>query len=255
MTVPSAPAARGAFTLATDLDGTFAGGSHRARAALARMLGHGADGRLVYVTGRSTASWQELANEFGLPRPRVAITDVGTSVVDGVTAEPIPELEAALGDRWPGHDAIRPLLEPVDGLVEQDVRSPRRVSYDVVEGDLLDALGHVQQRLRDLDVEVVGSAGHYVDVLPGGVNKGTTLLRVLEWLGHAPEDTVVAGDSLNDLALFETGLKGIIVANAESTLKHRAGNRQSVYVASNEGADGILEGLAHFGLIVGADDG
>src|SRR5690606_39866504 len=58
------------------------------------------------------------------------------------------------------------------------------------------------------EVEVIGSADTYIDVLPGGVDKGTTLRRVLAWLGRSEHDVVVAGDTLNDLALFETGLRG-----------------------------------------------
>ncbi len=96
---------------------------------------------------------------------------------------------------------------------------------------------------------MIGSAGTYVDVLPGGVNKGTTLRRVLAWLGRPEHDVVVAGDTLNDLALFETGLSGVVVGNCEAGLRERVGGRDHVYVAAGHGAAGILEGLGHFGWI------
>ena len=82
---------------------------------------------------------------------------------------------------------------------------------------------------------------------PRGVNKGSTLRRVLDWIGVAESDCVVAGDSLNDLALFETGLRGIVVGNCEPALARRVANMEQVYQARGIGAEGILEGLRHFG--------
>src|SRR5690606_9361303 len=99
------------------------------------------------------------------------------------------------------------------------------------------------------EVEVIGSADTYIDVLPGGVDKGTPLRRVLAWLGRSEHDVVVAGDTLNDLALFETGLRGVVVGNCEPGLLERVAGRAHVYVAAGHGAAGILEGLGHFGFI------
>lgn len=255
MSPTEAPPALSAFTLATDLDGTFAGGSIAARETVARAIRARRGGRLIYVTGRSTASWRALAHEANLPTPHIAITDVGTSVIDGTSGEPVAEIEAGIAARWPGADLVRSRLAGVAGITEQDIDAPRRVSYDLIDGPLAHALERVAERLRGIDVHLVGSAERYVDVLPGGVNKGTTLLAVLDWLRIAHGEAVVAGDSLNDLALFETGLKGILVANAEPALRKRVGDHPHVFAATAPGADGILEGLAHFGLVPGTDDG
>ena len=46
--------------------------------------------------------------------------------------------------------------------------------------------------------------------------------------------------------LFETGLRGVIVGNAEAELKRRVGDRSHVYVADGAGAAGVHEGLLHF---------
>jgi hydroxymethylpyrimidine pyrophosphatase-like HAD family hydrolase len=62
------------------------------------------------------------------------------------------------------------------------------------------------------------SDNRYFDVLPAGVNKGTTLLALLEWLEVDLATVVTAGDTLNDLAMFETGLNGVMVGNAEADL-------------------------------------
>src|SRR5690606_7521446 len=82
-----------------------------------------------------------------------------------------------------------------------------------------------RSRLTGLTVDVVASAGTYVDVLPAGVNKGTTLRRVVMWLGRSESEVVVAGVTLNDLALFEAGFAGAVVGNSEPGLRAWAGGR------------------------------
>ena len=59
----------------------------------------------------------------------------------------------------------------------------------------------------------------------------------------------MAGDTLNDLALFETGLCGVVVGNCEAELRARVTGREHLYFAGGEGAAGILEGLRHFGWL------
>jgi hydroxymethylpyrimidine pyrophosphatase-like HAD family hydrolase len=108
-------------------------------------------------------------------------------------------------------------------------------------------------RLRELEVDVVVSANVFLDVLPRGVNKGTTLRRVLRWLGAADDCCVVAGDSLNDLALFETGLAGVAVGNCEPALRRRVAGLPRVYQARAEGVAGLFEGLCHHGYMTGEE--
>jgi hydroxymethylpyrimidine pyrophosphatase-like HAD family hydrolase len=79
------------------------------------------------------------------------------------------------------------------------------------------------------------------------VNKGSTLLALLQWLELSPETVVTAGDSLNDLAMFETGLPGVMVGNAEPALVRALPGLGRVYQARAHGCGGIVEGLRHFG--------
>jgi hydroxymethylpyrimidine pyrophosphatase-like HAD family hydrolase len=246
MTEPSA-----APTLATDLDGTLAAGRRRDRERLVVALGSVDGLALVYATGRSVQKARELMEEISLPQPDALIGDAGASIVTCPGFHPVEAIERALEVGWPGPTAIRSRLEGTPGLVEQEVPMTRRVSYHVVDGDVEGAVARARERLADLDAEVVGSAGKYLDVLPGGVDKGRTLLRLLEWWGRPVERTVVAGDTLNDLGLFRIGARGIVVANAEPALKRELGTAPGLYLAEGEGAAGILEGLGHHGILAG----
>lgn len=241
--------------LATDLDGTFAGGASRDRSRLQRALSAVRSHTLIFVTGRSVPSTRELITTAPLPAPDVLIADIGTSVVRGDTFEAIPALTEELERTWPGGDRVRSRLAGTPGIEEQDVRAPRRVSYWLREGTMDEALGRMAERLDGECVDLLGSADTYIDVLPSGVNKGTTLVRVLRWLDIPVECVVVAGDTLNDLALFELGLRGIVVGNCEPALRERLAGREHLYFATGAGADGVLEGLRHFGCLEEVPDG
>lgn len=240
---------RTSLILATDLDGTFAGGSAADRELLQQTLARLPGAVLIYVTGRSVPATREIIRELPLPQPDLLIADVGTSVRGGPDLEPVEEIESQLDAVWPGADTIRQRLVGVPGLEEQEVRPPRRVSYWIREGSMDAAIDRAAAALGDLNLDLVASAGVYLDVLPPGVNKGTTLRRVLRWLERGDADVVVAGDTLNDLALFETGLCGVVVGNCEAALRERVSGREHLFFAGGEGAAGILEGLRHFGWL------
>ena len=59
---------------------------------------------------------------------------------------------------------------------------------------------------------------------------------------------LVAGDTLNDLSLFETGLKGVAVGNSEQGLMEKVAGRDNVHVAQSHGAGGVLEAIDRFGF-------
>jgi hydroxymethylpyrimidine pyrophosphatase-like HAD family hydrolase len=65
-------------------------------------------------------------------------------------------------------------------------------------------------------------------------------------LGLAPERTLVAGDTLNDLSLFQTGLAGVAVANREPLLSQAIAGLAHVHRSELEGAGGVLEALRRF---------
>lgn len=249
MTTDTTSPKRTSLILATDLDGTFAGGSAADRATLQKTLRQLPGAKLIYVTGRSLEATREIMAEAPLPHPDLLICDVGTTVRHGPDLTPLIEIESELDLLWPGAEGIRSRLANVPGLEEQAVRPPRRVSYWIREGSMDEAIERAREALGDLDVDLVASADVYLDVLPPGVNKGTTLMRVLHWLERGETDVVVAGDTLNDLALFETGLSGVVVGNSEPALRELVSGREHLYLAAGEGAAGILEGLHYFGWL------
>jgi hydroxymethylpyrimidine pyrophosphatase-like HAD family hydrolase len=64
-----------------------------------------------------------------------------------------------------------------------------------------------------------------------------------EW-GVNAEDVLVAGDTLNDLAMLASGLPAVVVGNAEPALLAALPSGEQIKRVRASGADGILEALA-----------
>ncbi|MDE1948374.1 MAG: HAD hydrolase family protein [Burkholderiales bacterium] len=240
-----AGASRDPVVLATDLDGTFLGGSEGQREQLHRWLEeHRSEVVLVFVSGRGQDFMRELARTLPVA-PDHCIGDVGTSVCRGGSFETLPELETWLDGCWP-QDAparIEDAMRAHPRLRLQEGCGGRRRSYCFDdEADAVAAARDVQA----LGFDTLVSDNLYFDVLPRGVCKGPTLLRTLEALGLPAHRTLVAGDTLNDLSMFQTGLAGVVVANREPALDAALGPAGNVYRSPLPGAQGVLDALRRF---------
>jgi hydroxymethylpyrimidine pyrophosphatase-like HAD family hydrolase len=238
------------LVLVTDLDGTLLGGATAERRRFYRWLAEQRQRVLhVFCTGRDLSSIARVLQEdepIGLAAPHLVIGDVGCTVACGASLLPLPLAVDPIEARWRDLEAhLLPLLADQPGLALQSVSSNRRLAYTV---DLERFDHRLIQQLQAVGADCVLSDGRYFDVLPAGVNKGTTLMTLLRALELDAAAVVTAGDSLNDLAMFETGLKGVMVGNAEPDLVAQLPRLPAIYRARGEGCVGIAEGLCHFGF-------
>jgi len=235
------------FILATDLDGTFLGGPEADRLALYRRLKDDRRALLIFVTGRDIDFVRELVAQPHMPRPRYVIGDVGTSVFDGETLEPVAELEAEIVRRWgDAGERVKAMLADEPGLILQPTPFRHRVSYDY---DSVALSPEAARKVEAAGFDCLMSAGVFFDVLPKGVCKGPTLLRLIEALGLPRDRVLVAGDTMNDLSLFETGLKGVAVGGSEPRLLEALAGHPHVHRARGVGAAGIAEAMARFSFL------
>lgn len=229
--------------LATDLDGTFLGGKNLERLNLYRLIQSHRDIRLVFVTGRGLESVLPLLNDPIIPNPDYIICDVGATVVNGRTLEPLEPIQGDIEKRWPGIFTLKERMTSMKDLYFQEVPQQRRCSFYYEKDTDISAI----QKIADsYGCDVLLSAGQYLDILPGGVNKGATLKQLIRTLNFAEEMVLVAGDTMNDLSLYETGFNGVVVGGAEDALCKATSNISTVYHAKNQGAGGILESMLHF---------
>ncbi len=236
------------FVLATDLDGTFLGGSDEDRRRLYDWIEANRETvGLIFVTGRDPEFIGELCRERGVPWPEYAVGDVGTTIAT-VSSEtgvaPIVHLEEEISTRWgSAGDAVRARLEGHPGLALQPTDFRYRVSYDLDSAAfdpsacaIVEEMGH-QWLISD---------NRFFDVLPNGVSKGPSLRRLVEYLEIEPGRVLCAGDTLNDLSMLECGLPAVAVGNSEPSLVERVAHLEHLHMAQAHGAAGILEAIRAF---------
>ena len=232
--------------LATDLDGTFLAGHPEHRQRLYQLIGAHPEIQLVFVTGRGLEVVMPLLSDPSIPVPDYIICDVGGTVVDGRSLQPLQPLQSDIDARWPGERLVAGEMQRFDGLERQEVPQQRRCSYfceaDAVGREIADVAA-------GLGCEVLYSAGRYLDILPRGVNKGSTLTALVKHLGHDPDAVLVAGDTLNDLAMYQHGFAGVCVGESEAALLEATRDRGHVLHARHPGCGGILEAIGHFGFL------
>lgn len=240
--------ANNSLILATDLDGTFLGGSQQQRQKFYEYLEQKRDRlTLIFVTGRNLQLILSLYEEkdIKIPQPDYIIGDVGTTVYHGKTLEPVAEVQNWIAETWNNaNEQVKSLLANDPGLTLQPFNTLYRVSYFYKPEQLQVS---TLEKIKQAGFNCVASADKYLDVLPQGVAKGATLLKLIEKLGLNPDNVITAGDSLNDLALFETGLKSIAVGNSEPKLVEKIKSMNHVYYSSEPGTAGIFEGIQYYG--------
>ena len=232
--------------LATDLDGTFLAGDPENRQRLYQLINAHQGIKLVFVTGRGLEVVVPLLSDPAIPRPDYIICDVGATLVDGETLQPVYPVQSEINAHWPGELSIIEALKGFPGLERQEVPQQRRCSYFCEPDAVTDKL---KQTIEALGCDVLFSAGMYLDCLPKGVNKGSTLRRLVEHLQLPADDVLVAGDTLNDLSMYEQGFKGVCVGESEPALLEATADRASVLQARLSGCGGILEAVGHFGFL------
>ncbi|MEM8782705.1 MAG: HAD-IIB family hydrolase [Planctomycetota bacterium] len=237
------------WLLVSDVDDTLTGDG-AALAELADALTRHADTVAVALnSSRPWASVERTVREgFPVNFPIAAtVTAMGTEMRIG--GRPCEAWGEHLGD-WP-RDRV---VEAVTGLGHaphaNEFQTPRKASFAVppeAQGRVCDAL-----RRAGLPVRIIASGIDDFDVLPPGAGKGeaTSFLhaQLEKQCGHV-FNLVVAGDSANDLAMFQAAPRAIAVGNARAELLDAMPGETSYHARARHAA-GVLEGLRHFGVLV-----
>ncbi|SLN53087.1 HAD-IIB family hydrolase [Roseisalinus antarcticus] len=238
------------FVLATDLDGTFLGGSDEQRKSLYSWIETNRSRvGLIFVTGRDPGFIHDLTRKMGVPRPDFVIADVGTTIATmdrNHIVSPIPELEEEIAVAWgDAGSKAQFALTGAAGLRLQSTLFRYRLSYDM-DPALFDEAA--VDTIAELGLDTIVSDNRFFDVLPKGVSKGPSLLRLLTHLGIDNRRVLVAGDTMNDLTMLKMGLPAVAVGGSEPALIDEVEDLEHVYAAQAEGAAGIAEAILHHNL-------
>jgi sucrose-6-phosphatase len=211
--------------------------------------------KIVYATGRSRASYQDLLATQSLLTPDALIAAVGTEIyLDGDNT-----LDAEWVDKLSVNWQREKIVEIASRFADldpqpQSEQRPFKVSYYLSPSVVAAVVPQLQELLssQGLDAEIIYSGNKDLDILPRGGDKGKAVQFLRERWQIDPIQTVVCGDSGNDISLFKYGTeRGIIVGNAQSELRlwYELHPVDYHYLAVPECAGGILEGLKYFRFV------
>ena len=264
--------------LCTDMDRTVIPNGHHpehpaARKRFREVCRH-PEVRLAYVTGRHLELVLAALNDYALPQPDFAITDVGSRIyqVENGQWRTLDAWEREIAPDWRGldHDRLRDQLSGITELSLQEEAKQNRFKlsyYLPLSDDRHRVLERVATKLAELevaagltwsvdDLQQVG----LLDVLPQSAGKLQAILFLKKYLGFRDDELLFAGDSGNDLPVLGSGVPAVLVANAAEEVRAQAleqarrnGREDTLYLAENAGfplggnyAAGILQGIAHF---------
>ncbi|MCB0324130.1 MAG: HAD-IIB family hydrolase [Bdellovibrionales bacterium] len=260
--------------LASDLDGTLIPLERTAetRSALRSFGLHCGKSAcsLIYVTGRHLSLALDGVVAFELPQPETIIADVGTTIWRKASDQRW-ELDQGyaelLRQHWNGREAtdIGAILDSLPELrLQPDDRQGRfKRSYFVDLDVMQDALAEdVRAALENANTEaqLICSVDPVkqvalLDVLPPQASKLSALEHLCNTKSIARETLVYAGDSGNDLQVFESGIRSVLVANTPADVIARSrttasthGRSACIYIATQKYTAGVIEGCQHFGL-------
>ncbi|MGF1488534.1 MAG: sucrose-phosphate phosphatase [Prochloraceae cyanobacterium] len=242
------------FLFISDLDNTLVGDDRALETLNQHLDSHRQEygTKIVYATGRSLYLYKELTTEKTLLPPDALITSVGTEIYFQPDRDILDKEWANRLDLGWSRDTVLATSAHFSDLVLQpdSEQNAFKVSYYLADRIAEELIPKFESALAEkgLNVKLIYSASKDLDVIPKNADKGLAVQYLREKWQVKPEETVVCGDSGNDIALFTRQERGIIVGNAKSELSQWYQDNQTDYryLARSHCAGGILEGLKYF---------
>lgn len=247
-----------AFLFITDLDNTLVGDDTALSQLNQKLSQHRQDHgtKIVYATGRSLFLYRQLTTEKQLLPPDALVTAVGTEIYFNPNEDNFsPEWAQILSQKWNRQQVVAAAAHFSDLVPQPDSEQrPFKVSYYLTPQAATEVLPQLESALqaKELNFKLVYSGDQDLDILPLKGDKGLAVQFLRQKWGVEAKQTVVCGDSGNDIALFSVGEeRGIIVGNARPELRQWYQDNQTDYryLAQAKCAGGIIEGLNYFGFL------
>lgn len=237
--------------LVTDLDGTLLDENHRINDETLQLLrefesfGYG----ITFATGRSIPAALPHIERARIRLPVILFN--GCMIFDTIALKPLklhtmsrsrvtsilkalPKNVSILVFSGNNIYALNP-VEALEGYLRRDGIECEFVDgvHDITLNDVIKIIFvGSKERLDELfeelstrkkdGVSIVRSESDLIEILPGGVNKGTGLEELAELLSVNLSDVIAVGDSMNDIEMIQRAGLGVAVGNAQEEVKKAA---------------------------------
>ena len=133
-------------------------------------------------------------------------------------------------------------IRKVDNLLDALEPHPTKL---LMTGDPTDMIKAEKELVEILGekMDIFRSAPFFLELVPKGIDKAQSLLRLLSKINLTPADLMAFGDGYNDLSMLKLAGVGVAMANAAPEVRADAD-----YVTLSNEEDGVAEALLHFGM-------
>lgn len=133
-------------------------------------------------------------------------------------------------------------IRKVDNLLDALEPHPTKL---LMTGDPTDMIKAEEELVEILGekMDIFRSAPFFLELVPKGIDKAQSLLRLLSKINLTPADLMAFGDGYNDLSMLKFAGVGVAMANAAPEVRADAD-----YVTLSNEEDGVAEALLHFGM-------
>ena len=229
------------LVLAVDLDASFSAGDGSNREILFSVLeAHADEVRLIYMSHDSAENLIGIAADAELPVPAVFMADSGTTVLKGDGTGTIEPIQRNIIQLWPGKEAVLKHIGEIDGVTAIDDEAQCRQGVKIAGDEALEAL---RAKADELGCHLDRRGDGEWNILPYGVDKGTTLGRYVVEENLAPNAVIAIAEHTGDDCLFGRGWRGGVFAHADEDLKEFGNRFHNVTVLEKSGAAGVLDAL------------
>ena len=133
-------------------------------------------------------------------------------------------------------------IRQVDNLLDALEPHPTKL---LMTGDPTDMIKAEEELVEILGekMDIFRSAPFFLELVPKGIDKAQSLLRLLSKINLTPADLMAFGDGYNDLSMLKLAGVGVAMANAAPEVRADAD-----YVTLSNEEDGVAAALLHFGM-------
>jgi sucrose-phosphate synthase len=237
--------------LFTDLDQTLLGDPEALPEFARQIVEYRQRITFGIATGRRIDAAIRIMKRNGLPKPDVLITSLGTRIHYGSNLDEDRTWTDHIDHGWNRARILR-LLRDQPGLKLQPraEQGPFKLSYYIDPEEALpvtELLALLHQ--HEINANLLGSFGQYLDIVPARASKGQALRWVALRLGIPLEQTLVAGGSGADADMIRGNTLGVVVSNRHHEELSELTDVERVYFAEKAHGAGLLEAMEYYGFL------